>query len=246
MFLLSVETSSQLGSLAIIESTSSSGARVLASTQWSKSKSHSEVITVKLDECLSKAGLELSGITHLAVGQGPGSFTGLRVGINLVRTLGYANDLPVYSCSSLDVLARPAMVKFPDKPVLCLINAFRNLMYASCYQSVDSTHSTHKLVWGPEAITVKQLEERIKSSHTCVGNGYETFGNWLSAPLKSWLDRDEGLEDTPSATDLGLMAVDPQLKNEFSSWKSIKPLYIRGSEAEEKLRSGLLKPIREI
>src|SRR4051812_2307414 len=92
---LAVATSGVYGSLAL------AGKQVM----WDKKAMHSELATVKLQELLALANLTLKNLTHIAVNVGPGSFTGIRVGINLARTLAYGLSLPVAPFNSLALLA---------------------------------------------------------------------------------------------------------------------------------------------
>src|SRR4051812_41009503 len=103
MFLLSVETTSSQGSLSLTKIDSKH--QLLASQSWDKKSSHSEIITQELTAALQEARLTLDELTHFAVDVGPGSFTGIRVGLNLIRTLGYALEKEIRAFSSLEVLA---------------------------------------------------------------------------------------------------------------------------------------------
>src|SRR4051812_5424411 len=92
---LAIVTSGSTGSLALGH----------AQVAWTKKAMHSELATVKLSELLNAGGRQLGEITRLAVNIGPGSFTGIRVGINLARSLAYGLGIPVASFNTLEVLA---------------------------------------------------------------------------------------------------------------------------------------------
>ncbi len=127
MILLSIETSSTQGSLALHKN----GA-LLGEKLWSKKSTHSELLTTSFAELLSETKTELETITHLAVGVGPGSFTGIRVGVNFARALAYARNLPVNPVDSLTIIAFGT--DFGDKSILVLTSAFRNFLYYSVFK----------------------------------------------------------------------------------------------------------------
>ncbi|NJL25094.1 MAG: tRNA (adenosine(37)-N6)-threonylcarbamoyltransferase complex dimerization subunit type 1 TsaB [Calothrix sp. SM1_5_4] len=94
MNLLAVATSGPEGSLALARFDAGGNLVSSREVRWRKKAMHSELATVKLQELLRDANTPLADLTHLAVNIGPGSFTGIRVGINLARTLAYGLALP--------------------------------------------------------------------------------------------------------------------------------------------------------
>ena len=98
MIVLSIDTSTRLGSMGIYESNPHSSTP-LAQKEWEGS--HSEVITNHLIELLSQAQIKLSDIKEIHLGIGPGSFTGLRVAVNLVRAISYSFSTPIFATNSL-------------------------------------------------------------------------------------------------------------------------------------------------
>src|ERR1700744_5328127 len=131
MILLSVDTSGATGSLALVQM---SGTSVDSSEQvaWTKKAMHSEVATVELQNLLKKTKVELRDLTHLVVNVGPGSFTGLRVGLSLAKTLAYTLSLPVCSLNSLEVLAFKHSQ--PGDRMLVATKAVQNFYYAGGFE----------------------------------------------------------------------------------------------------------------
>ncbi|RME16294.1 MAG: tRNA (adenosine(37)-N6)-threonylcarbamoyltransferase complex dimerization subunit type 1 TsaB [Bdellovibrio sp.] len=226
MIVLSVETSTPLGSLAIGQVNKNS-CQVMASLQWEKKSSHSELITLYLQKALSQAHLSLHQIEALSLGNGPGSFTGLRVAVNFIRSLSYALNKPIYPFSSLELLHSPLS---STNYTLCTLKAFRNLIYFSLYPPQDT-----KPLLPPQAQTFedffKLLATYQSQNLTCVGN--------LNGLIKSQLPYQTNwtfIDRTPMAEHalerLSKPPCPPPLK-----WNELKPLYIRASEAEEKAKS---------
>jgi tRNA threonylcarbamoyladenosine biosynthesis protein TsaB len=183
--------------------------------RWNKLAMHSEIATIELQEILKEAGKKLEDVSGFAVNIGPGSFTGLRVGINLVRTLAYALEKPVATFTSLEAIAFENG-KAGEK-ILVAIKAIQNFYYAGAY---EKTADGMRTLVEPFSAAIDEVRAKGPYDRTIV----------------------EGLPGEmliPSAKTLVAMSVHAS----FSKWNSVKPLYVRASEAEEKLKKGLLKPL---
>jgi tRNA threonylcarbamoyladenosine biosynthesis protein TsaB len=85
------------------------GAQVVATYESEESMRHGEMLAPGIERVLEEAGATAADLTEIAVGVGPGPFTGLRVGLVTARTLAFALDVPVHGVCSLDVLAAAAV-----------------------------------------------------------------------------------------------------------------------------------------
>lgn len=102
--LLAFDTSSPTVTVAVHD-----GTDVVAEMASTESMRHGEQLTPLVDRALREVGIAPQDLTAIAVGAGPGPFTGLRVGLVSARTMGYALQIPVYAACSLDVLAVQAV-----------------------------------------------------------------------------------------------------------------------------------------
>lgn len=102
MLLLAIETSSARGSMALHDVEAAS---LLAEAPFPEGLVHGREITVHLQEMMSRRGLAASRLAGIAVGLGPGSYTGIRVGVTAAKTLAFALGIPVIPESSLRVMA---------------------------------------------------------------------------------------------------------------------------------------------
>jgi tRNA threonylcarbamoyl adenosine modification protein YeaZ len=220
MILLSVDTSGTKGSLALAR-IEQNHIREMRQVEWTKKAMHSEVATVELQSLLNRSKVELRAITHLAVNSGPGSFTGLRVGMSLVKTLAYSLNLPVCSFNTLESLAF-AKTNAGEK-VLVATKAVQNFYYAAVFARVESGVET---LLAPRSCEDSQLESLSESCTKVLIEG-----------------RTAGFEPVCEARHLVELLVASGFSSKFSDWKSVEPLYLRASEAEEKLKKGLLKPV---
>jgi tRNA threonylcarbamoyladenosine biosynthesis protein TsaB len=227
MLILSVDTSSPKGSLALAENRKSKIEK-LAFRSWEKLAMHSDVATLELQALLAEAGKSLPEITHILVNHGPGSFTGLRVGINLARTLAYSLNKPILAIGTLELLA--FRNSKPGQSVAVAVKALQNYVYAAVYEN-DGEKMVE--VVPPASIEIDSIREFAS------GAGVLCVDQTIS------LDQGPVLSIDPltSAQTLVEYFAKSGEKFAFLSWKDVQPLYIRASEPEEKMRRGLLKPV---
>jgi tRNA threonylcarbamoyl adenosine modification protein YeaZ len=211
MRLAAIDTSGTHGSIAFYD-----GKSVLAEAGWDKKAMHSEMATSEFQTTAKAAGLELKDLTHLAVNVGPGSFTGLRVGINLTRTLAYVFNLKVAGLNTLEILAHRDA---PNERTFVAIKAVQNFYYAAIYED-------GKQILAPQSVDEENLN---KVSTGCT----KVLIEGLS----------QGFDSSTSALDMISLLDRGDAGPRFLSWREVKPLYVRASEAEEKLLKGLLKPL---
>ena len=225
---LALDTSTNQGGLAILRAS-----EVLVEKLWSRRQSHGEVLTAILEDCLQEARISISDLNRICVGQGPGSFTGARIGVNIARTLAYGLNIPVFVFDTMQILAAQIVPVPPrSRPLLALVNAHRNLVYASRFR--PQTDGTLLRTHGPLAVDITDLEKLVTEPHDCVGDGYLELQTLFSSELQSRLIRDSGRSDYPLPSVLG--RIPESLLSQPLDWKLVQPLYIRASEAEEKLR----------
>lgn len=220
MLILAVDTSGAQGSLALAHWDQSFKWR--RQTAWTKKAMHSELATVELQKLLKESDSDLKDLTYLAVNIGPGSFTGLRVGLSLVKTLAYSLALPVFAVNSLELLAQTKAR--PGENVFIAIKAVQDQYYAAAYGI------------GTDGLANPLLEPRSLA---------ESELSPMAATCNSvWIEgRTAGFTPHTEAKDLLDVLSHASFKRPISDWKTVEPLYVRGSEAEEKLKKGLLRPL---
>lgn len=127
--LLALDTSTPLVSVALHDD-----GRVVDAATSERPMKHGEQLAPMIAAALERAGAIRQDVTAVAVGVGPGPFTGLRVGIVTARTLGLALGIPVYGACSLDVLAvRAVDLDAVDEPFLATIDARRKELFWASY-----------------------------------------------------------------------------------------------------------------
>ncbi len=239
MKILAVETSSNLGSVALLEVDGATGLTIRTDeVQWQKAESHSEILTTEAVALLKRNNLKFKDMNLFAVGQGPGSFTGIRVGLNFIKTLAYAFQKPILTASSLDLLAWKALEKYDE--VFCGLSAFRNLIYVAHFQKQNGRCVA---LQKPAAVTVQDLPQYLDAPDgkkiLFAGDAFERWQDELSNSLKSHIIRDPEIPNLPRSSFFGSAFLPKLDSSSYLRWSETLPLYIRASEAEEKLRRQL-------
>lgn len=128
--LLGVDTSTQAVGIAIYD-----GSQILCEESWISRRYHTVELAKAVSENLSRAGLMVSDLEVLGVATGPGSFTGLRIGLALVKGIAFTHQLPVIGVPTLDITARavPPM----DQKLAAVLQAGRDRLAVGWYQAVD-------------------------------------------------------------------------------------------------------------
>src|SRR6266545_3079457 len=151
MKLLAVESATLSGGAAILD-----GDRLLGEITLNIAITHSERLLSAVDRLLADCGLAPADLEGLAVSVGPGSFTGLRVGLATVKGLAMALGLPVAPVPTLDALA--ARLPFADRPVCPILDARKGEVYLSLYRwRGDRMHRERDYLALPPALAAAEL-----------------------------------------------------------------------------------------
>lgn len=238
MIILACETSTLLGSVALLEN-----GTVLAYEDSLRQGSHSDVLNVFIENVLVKSGKKLSDVDLFASGVGPGSFTGIRISLNAIKTLAYCFNRPVVGINSLKTLAAQAAQaesfnELNRLPIVAMINAYKNMVYVATYRFQKNVLTEVK---APEVLRVQNLETYFSEKALVCGDGYLAYEKYFSESLRQNIVRNKEFSDEPHAKETGRLAFQ---NLEFQhSWNQLVPLYLRSSEAEENLQGIKFQPL---
>jgi len=139
-------------------------------------QSHSVVLLPMIDRLLKQAGCKLSQLDGLIFGQGPGSFTGVRIGIGVAQGLAFSADLPVVGVSTLQTMAQQAYIKENKSAVISAIDARMSEVYAGFYQLNQENIMTAVVddTVLPPAKLAAYLVEHTTSAYG-VGSGWDAY-----------------------------------------------------------------------
>lgn len=132
MKLLAIDTAANLCAAAVFDT---AAGVVLSEASEDIGKGHAEHLMAIIEAVLAAAGVGIHEIGKVAVTVGPGSFTGIRVGVAAARGLGLALGCPVVGVTTLEALAAEARERFPGRPVLAAIDARRGEIYAQGFDA---------------------------------------------------------------------------------------------------------------
>lgn len=234
MIWLACETSTHRGGLALFNKNT-----VLAYEMWERDGSHSEFITVAFQKMMTQTNILPQQIDLFAVGTGPGSFTGIRVGINFIRALAQSLNKRIINLNSLHLLALQPRLSSSYK-VRVVQYAFRNLVYTAEYDARTSITELSE----PLALTADQVSNLISEKTLVIGTGYERLREQFSPAAQSLIVRDPQFDDLPSALNFSTLVEADHHLGHLTDWFHTIPLYIRASEAEEKLKTGSIKALK--
>lgn len=221
---------------------------ILTEREWERARSHSEVITLFYQEMLKEAGLSGQDITHLALDNGPGSFTGIRVALNFAKALSYAQNIPVFTENSLRITAESLVSRDCGfslmNDVVVILKAFRNIYYCAHYKWEEGGLVEKR---PPCALVLEEIYKNFEAQDFyLLGDAYEEGQSFWDQSFLSRVHKNIPEIQGPRASDLGLIFKKMAKNQSQKVWNQVEPLYLRGSEAEEKLKRGLLKPVKKL
>jgi len=223
MLILAVESSAKPVSVAVLEICEDTEPKLLGQYFQNNGFSHSRTLLVLVESLLENLEIKLADIGLIAVSNGPGSFTGVRIGVSAVKGLAWGLDIPVCGVSSLEAMAY--QITSPDVIICAVMDARRNQVYNALFERRDG--SVHRLC-ADRAISVDELAAELGTyDKPCIfiGDGTDVCVN--SGLISSF---DVMPELCRFQTAYGVAAA--SLKTEKTSAVDLEPVYLRPSQAE--------------
>lgn len=226
LLILSIETSTGCGSVALTKGSCTDG-HLLAEYTLRPDITHSRKLLGNIRQIMADADVGWHQLDGLGVSLGPGSFTGLRIGLAAAKGIGMASDVPLVGVESLDGLAQQCMGV--DKPVWCLLDARKGQVYGACYR-YNSTENRMIIEGEVAALAPEVLLEKITEPTLLAGPGIKPFFDlFISHTLLTLLPE---VAIQPRAATIGFLAADRLEKGISADPAGLTPLYARASEAE--------------
>ena len=225
MKILAIDSSGLVASAAVVEDD-----KVLAEFNVNNKKNHSTTLLPMIDMLKNTLELELESLDAVAVSNGPGSFTGLRIGSATAKGIALALDKPIVEISSLEAMA---FQLFGTEKLICpIMDARRNQVYAGAYK-FDGCELKNIIPDCAEDIAelAKQLND-IGESVIFLGDGVPVFGDYLKEEIRSGCEFALGFQNRQRAAALGILAVKYANEGKVVSSKTHRPRYLRLSQAE--------------
>ncbi len=229
MLVLGIDTATQVCSVGLV-----SGEELVGEYLLNVKKTHSQRLLPLIDTLLSDVSIDKKELTGIAVASGPGSFTGIRIGMATAKGLAQSLDIPLTGVSTLDIIA--ARFVHTDYLICPLLNARRNQVYTAIYQNISCelkrlseymALSLHNLV--------AKLQNFPTKGYLFPGDAPDVYQSFLQENLK---DKYRQLPPVYRLNQGSIVAWLGQKKLQFKSKNelySLSPLYVRKPEAEVKL-----------
>jgi tRNA threonylcarbamoyladenosine biosynthesis protein TsaB len=218
--ILALETSSSLCAVCVLDETTG---EALAEISNNIGRGHAERLMDDVAEVLKLAGTSYSALTAVVCGVGPGSFTGIRVGVSAARGFGLALKIPVHGVTSLQAIALLAGENVRDKAVFVVQDAGRDELHVQRFD----THATP--LGAPEALTLPMLHDQLR--------GRTAFACGSGAHLLAGFGNTEISPHAIIATALSVAraSLDPAMR------VTPKPLYLRAPDAKPQAGSAVAR-----
>lgn len=216
---LGIDTATAIASVGLV----TDAAAVLR--QQPMASSHARTLLPLIDEVLAAAGVALSDVDLLAVSIGPGSFTGLRIGLAMAKGLALASGIPVVGVPTLEAYA--AALGPRDGEVWPVLDARKGEVYAAGYRWVDGELEE---ISAPAALAPAALAATLLPPCTLVGDGVDAYADlWSAIPKITGLRL---ADHPPDGTVVARRGIALLAGDGAADLSVLEPRYCRRSEAE--------------
>lgn len=231
--ILAVDTSAKPVSCALVRN-----GQVISSFYSNTGLTHSQTLMPMIENVLRIADVTVNQLDAIAVNAGPGSFTGVRIGVSAVKGLAFTSDIPCISISTLECMAENTTAS-ADSVVCCVMDARCQQVYSALF-GLDETGNRVRL-WEDEAQSVVDLKNKLKNlgkTIILVGDGSEMCYN-------AFKDEISGLVLAPpssryqNAAATAVIAERRLALGETIASEDLLPVYLRLPQAERELNNRL-------
>jgi tRNA threonylcarbamoyladenosine biosynthesis protein TsaB len=244
MYILNIETIGPLCSVALLDDN-----EVMAQLESSDQRNHLRDLVPLIKRVLNDAKVDKKDLSYIGVSVGPGSFTGIRIGVTTARALAQVLNIPLISVSTLEAFCAKPEAKTSESIIPCgIINARRKQVYGVIEGFMES---------GPYMIdeVLDVAKNKILSTGLQIkffGDGIDAYSQLIIEDLEKagyekesdffFAHQDYRYQD---AVSVGYLAYGKALAGDVCSFENLLPDYMRKAEAEQKLEAGQL-PICKI
>lgn len=228
MLVLALDTSTYLGTVAVLRD----GA-LLAEISAFVRATHGETLLPHVARALELAGVTIEDITLLAVGLGPGSFTGVRIGVATAKGLALAQNKPLVGVSSLRVIARG--MGHGEGLAVPVLDAHKGEVYCAAYARDDAGELREQVApfHAPPGAAAARLREAAPDALLWLaGDGLARYGEQFTGPLGEPVRRAPGYADAPRAACLAYEAAQLYAREGAHDLSRLEPYYLRPSDAK--------------
>ena len=216
-FILSIETSTTNCSVALAKN-----GQVVALAEDDQARySHAEQLHLFIDRVVKDSGLKMADLDAVAVSKGPGSYTGLRIGVSTAKGLCYALKIPLISVSTLKVLTRQVVQQSSEYPIIPMIDARRMEVYTCVFDAKynEQTKVEAKIL---EPNSFQPFFDKNDKVYF-IGNGVSKFKEICDNPKKGLFIENKN----PSAKQMCEIADELYQNKDFEDVAYFEPYYLK-------------------
>lgn len=227
MIILAIDTSTNVASCAVMDDE-----RLLGESMVNDSVTHSQKLLPLISETLDRCKIDIEEIDLFAVANGPGSFTGLRIGVSTINGLAQAMDKPVIGISSLEALAHN--VSTSEKLIVPLLDARRDRSFTGIYRS-DLGENHMETILEPDVLEMSDILEILDKKQEdliFIGNGMDIYREQIIDILGERAYFTPGNLNIARASSVALIARQRAKKGQTQSYFELVPDYLRETQAQ--------------
>jgi len=222
MKILALDTASSTGSVALFD-----GSKLVAELLLNIKATHSERLIDQIQQVLQAGNLNLAELDLIAVVRGPGSFTGLRIGMATAKGLAQAAQLPVIGISALQLVAMN--LPLCPVPICAFVDARKKEVYTALFDWVDGI----PVAVGPELVmSPESALERLIGSVALVGDAVEIYRPLINQVMGERAIFPADCHHQPRASAAAVLAASQYQPTKNYTAALLTPAYIRPSDAE--------------
>ncbi len=211
--ILNIETSTTNCSVSL----SKEGETLLLKEDYNNNYSHAERLHLYIDEVLTQGEVSLNNLDAIAISKGPGSYTGLRIGVSAAKGLCFSSEKPLISVATLEALAH--QVSINKGVIVPMLDARRMEVYSAVFNSeYDQIRDTQAQILEEDSF-IEYLE---KGKVYFVGNGVKKTKELIKHPNAVFIDN-----KLPSAKEMSLLAYNKYKKNDIEDVAYFEPFYLK-------------------
>jgi len=238
LYILAIDSATPVAGVALLDDH-----KLLREDFVNFKKTHSETLMPMVDETLRACELALNDLSAIAITIGPGSFTGLRIGLAAAKGLSLSSGVPLIGLSTLDVLAHN--LSYTDSLICPLLDARKQEVYTAFYNGSENypQRMSPDLACSPQELAEQALQkadETAKESIILLGDGFAPYADFFIQALQDRLRIPPLHLMLPRASALGSLACQRLAQKDFDDALTLRPVYVRLSEAEYRLGKGAL------
>ena len=222
MKILGIDTSTPIGSVALIDDEN-----IVAEHTLNIVQAHSSRLMPAIDAVLKWGEITPHDLDGCVVGIGPGSFTGIRIGVATAKSLCYAVDKPIIGVSTLEAIAYN--LRWTDGVICPILDARRSEIYGTIFEG--GTHwkrHTEDLCLSIDAF-LDELDSRISSVDTSVfvGDGLATYGDVIQERLGEKVNFADAIFNVPRGATIARLGAQRLIQGDTDSYWTLVPNYVR-------------------